>query len=387
MNNWHPQLYKIKAEENGIPESVIENAIAIGNRINRTTPNIPIIFNLEHLASLSGIEYDDLLKLTKRKGEPSFEKEPYRIFSIRKKSSNSKRYICVPDDNLLRVQKYINSFILQNLKVHSSSMAYHRGSKIYNTAQIHCKCQWLIKIDIKDFFENISEVDVYNIFKECGYSNLLSFQLSRLCTRLVPYQKSGSARWRSRKQYDNFHYNHNVIGSLPQGAPTSPMLANLHSRKLDEEITKVASSYNLNYTRYSDDISLSSCENSLDRSKCNEIVKEIYRILYSNKFTPKKVKTNIVPPGSRKIVLGVLVSESSPKLTKEFKKNITQHLHFCNLKSVGPVKHAKHKEFDSLIGFKHHLHGLIAHSLNIDKKFGLKAKRLFDSISWPDLPF
>ncbi|MBA5682244.1 RNA-directed DNA polymerase [Photobacterium damselae subsp. damselae] len=392
MNNWRPQQYRIEAQRKGVPENVINSAIAIGDKISSTGLNIPIIFNLEHLSYLSGVDYNQLYKLTKRVGERFYEKENYRIFTIKKKNSKSKRYICVPNHKLLRVQKYINKFILQQIKTHHASMAYNSGCQIVDVAKLHCNSRWLIKIDIKDFFEEISEVNVYSVFNECGYSNLLSFQLARLCTRIVPYQKEDvlnniKSRWKSSKQYRNINYNHDVTGSLPQGAPTSPMLANLFFRALDEKIMTIANKYNLIYSRYSDDIALSSRDDLFGRSKCHQVVKDVYKVLYSSGLSPQKGKTKILSPGSRKIILGLVVNGSSPKLTKEFKKNLLQHLHFCNLKSIGPVRHAKYKKFDSIIGFRNHLHGLISYALNVDPNFGKKVKQQYDHIDWPPLPF
>jgi len=393
MNNiWRPQLYISQAKKQDIPTHIVNHAVAIGDRITSKGLNIPIIFNLEHLAKLSGVDYDQVYKLTKRTGENSTGKDYYRIFSIRKKDTRSKRYICVPAKNLLRVQKYINQFILHNLKSHPSSMAYNKGCKIADVASMHCQAKWMLKIDIEDFFENISEVDVYKIFFSSGYSKLLSFQLARLCTRIVPYQKEHAekyshSRWRAHKNYNNKNYNFHVIGSLPQGAPTSPLLANLVFRELDEKITKIAHSYGVSYTRYSDDLTFSSCDTKFGRKKCYRLMRDIYDSLHSNGLSPKKKKTKIISPGSRKIVLGLLVDGPEPKLTKEFKANILRHLHFCSLESVGPVRHAKHQKFDSVIGFKNHLKGLVSYSLSVDLKFGAKVKSLYESIDWPAVPF
>lgn len=44
---------------------------------------------------------------------------------------------------------------------------------------------------------------------------------------------------------------------LPQGAPTSPLLANAVCGKLDRKLLGLAKRFNLNYSRYADDITFS----------------------------------------------------------------------------------------------------------------------------------
>lgn len=94
-----------------------------------------------------------------------------------------------------------------------------------------------MKVDVKSFFESISERQVYHAFRSFGYPALISFELARLCTRFpMGKAKAKMRRWRTNaKTYQIPAYKTTFVGHLPQGAPTSPMLANIVCFRLDVE--------------------------------------------------------------------------------------------------------------------------------------------------------
>ncbi|ELA7316197.1 RNA-directed DNA polymerase [Vibrio alginolyticus] len=383
MKIWRPQLYHKLGIQNNLASQTLNSAIEVGNQIKKTKLDIPIIFSINHLAKLSGVNTAQLLRFTCRSQE-----DRYTVFPIRKRTSKRKRYICVPPEPLLRVQKYINQEILHKIPVHHASMAFAKNNCIVDVAAMHCGSKWLIKLDVRDFFENISEVAVYKVFRGLGYPALLSFQLSRLCTRIVPYQhihgmNNDKSRWKSPKSYSIKPFNSKVIGSLPQGAPTSPMLSNLVCRTLDEAILSIAQDYGLYYTRYADDIALSTADSCFTRSKCQQIIRKVNQVIWNHSLSPNRSKVKVIPPGGRKTILGLLVNGTTPKLQKEFKSNLLNHLYYCNHKNIGPVLHAKHKGFDSVIGFKRHISGLVNYACQVESDFGERVKREFNTIVWP----
>jgi RNA-directed DNA polymerase len=91
-----------------------------------------------------------------------------------------------------------------------------------------------------------------------------------------------------------------VIGHLPQGAPTSPMLANLVCAALDTEIQKIASREGLVYTRYADDMTLSG--HIANRDSARKLISELSLIVGKHGFGINSQKANIAKNGGRKIV-------------------------------------------------------------------------------------
>jgi len=355
-----PHIYVKEGKKRGISEEIIKNALIISNISQKY--GIPSILTLKHLAHLTNTEYRYLRQIVERK------RDPYHVFQISKRNGG-KRIICVPDLTLMIVQKWLFKNVLSKIKPHYRSFAYSPGSSILLCAQEHCGCDWLIKIDIRRFFESITEIKVYELFLSIGYQSLIAFELARICTRLsIPTIKK-STKWicNLSKDYQISSYQSRYLGHVPQGAPTSPMIANLVSRILDEKIHEVADNEGFVYTRYADDLMFSSINANCNRKKATNFIRRIYHILRKNKYEPHTAKTVIAPPGSRKLVLGLLVDREKPRLTKNFKNNLKRHIWGVN--RFGLINHLRYRNFQSIWGFKRHIEGLIAYAMMVEPNF------------------
>jgi RNA-directed DNA polymerase len=85
----------------------------------------------------------------------------------------------------MRLQRWIAQNILALAKPHSCSFAYFPDRGVLEAAQRHSGCTWLVKMDIRDFFDSITERRVYRVFRAMGYSALLCFQLARISTSVL----------------------------------------------------------------------------------------------------------------------------------------------------------------------------------------------------------
>jgi len=336
---------------------------------------VPVIYTLMHLAFLTGSPWDRLHECVRR------YRDPYAMHEIRKRSGGNRR-ICVPAPYLKRVQTWIHRSILLSdgarALVHDSSTAYGPGCSSHKNATVHAGASWIVKLDIKDFFESISERQVYHLYRKLGYPALLAFELARLSTRHIsPYRegarlfRDGRWRWTAGQPGKAWPYPRvDQVGHLPQGAPTSPMLANLVVREMDEKIKIIARAAGATYTRYADDMVLSLTFGS--RAAATALLQSVADVVTGEGFRINRKKTHACGPGARKIVTGLLVNETSPRLPRSLKDEIELALHFIERR--GLMAHLEHKKSNNPIGYLNHLKGLILYAQLIEPDFASAAK-------------
>ncbi|EPL3170453.1 reverse transcriptase family protein [Serratia marcescens] len=381
---WSSQSYKNQGLANRLSVPLLDEAIAQSELLIYSEYTLPSILSLKHLAKRTSVEYEWLRSFVIRSALHGVENfEIYKKFSIRKRSGG-RRFIHVPSPKLMHTQRWISEHILKGLPVHPASHAFRKGNSIKKCASRHCGAKWLIKIDIADFFSSVSEIQVYRIFRALKYQPLVAFELTRLCTvgtsDLSP--RTEFPQWRTNKFNEAIPlYHQTVLGYLPQGAPTSPFLANLVMKKCDSALNNLAKKNGLVYTRYSDDLSFSTGDKDFGRSRAKHFIFEAYKIISQSGFRPQFRKTTIVPPGGKKIILGLNVESEFPRLAKSIRDSIRQHLYF--LEKVGPVQHALNRKFDSVWGLKSHVRGLIDYANMIEPDFAEVSLEKFQSIEWP----
>jgi hypothetical protein len=154
-------------------------------------------------------------------------------------------------------------------------------------------------------------------------------------------------------------------------------------KSFDRELTDLAQNSGMEYSRYADDITLSTSKSALSRDQAVSLVGKVYALLGKHGLSPNVSKTKISPPGSRKVVLGLLVDGTKPRLTREFRHNIRRHLHYLSRPDVGPSRHAAVRGFSAIAGLRSHVWGLIAFAHDIDPSFASRCAEQFNRIPWP----
>lgn len=252
--------------------------------------NLPIIFEHEHLSHLLG-------RTTLYLNSVVFSQEShYRHFNIKKRSGGL-REIDVPYPALLEIQYWIYNNILENVKFNYCAHGFARKKSIVTNAKIHLNQTELLKIDLLDFFPSISKDRVIALFKRLGYTTEVSYFLGSLCC---------------------------LNESLPQGAPTSPVLSNIISIKLDKRLLAFCKKFDLKYTRYADDIAISG---SKIPTKLFDYVKTI---IEDEGFKVNESKTKFYKNKGRRILTGVSINTDQLKAPKEYKKKLFQELFYID---------------------------------------------------------
>jgi RNA-directed DNA polymerase len=80
-------------------------------------------------------------------------------------------------------------------------------------------------------------------------------------------------------------------------------------------------------------------------------------------------------------VLGLQVDGDAPRLRREFKDSLRQHLHY--LEKFGPIEHANARNFDSVWGMKCHIRGLIDYANMVEPEYAGSLKKRFNELDWP----
>jgi len=379
MRNTSPQRYSSEGLALGVETSILDNAASTIRRIQDVNPNLYPLLTLNHLSQATGVSYGYLRKAVGR------EIKTYKHFMMKKRvpGRNNKRMISTPHERLLVCHQWISQNILSFAPAHHASFAYHPKSSPVFAAQVHVNAKWLIKVDIQDFFHAVSEHKVYRVFHSLGYSRLLSFELARLCTMPAKKHSGHLACSNGDSEYKIEHYQTPYIGILPQGAPTSPMLSNLVMREIDQALTTLASKTNMRYTRYADDI-VFSCYGDREAKTINTTKRQILEILNKGGFRPNHRKTVVRGPGTRKIVLGLLVDGSRPRLTRDYKDMLRLHLHYLTHSDYGPAAHATARK-TSISKIYHHILGKIYWARSVEPKFGNNILDIFNAVDWPPI--
>jgi RNA-directed DNA polymerase len=331
-------------------------------------PQLPLINNLD--TSWKFLEENNIL--TRDTLIRSLERNIaiYDEIQITKRDG-SVRHISVPNKELKVFQfKILRSFLDEPETYHSAAFAYIKGKSAVQCARVHENAQWLVKIDIQDFFHHIDERMIYWSFLERGVKPYSSFLLARLLTRVaydwqeitkeLPRKYKRNRRHSLTKKYDVYGKR---LGFLPQGSPTSGAISNLVSFDLDNRLSAVAAANSLIYTRYADDIIFSS-ESEFDRSLAERALKEAQAVIRKKGFKVNEGKTRIIPPGARKKILGVLVGDGGLRLPRDTKQRIDGDLRA--IAKFGFKKHAKKTKLKNELALLNKVFGQLvwAHEVN-----------------------
>ena len=370
-----PQRYASGGQRQGIDAVTLEHALGALARIRETDPRITPVLTLRHFSLLTGLPYMFLRRTVARRA-----RNGYRFVYLKKRipGRSTMRMISIPPPSLAEAQRWLVDNVLRYTTPHPASFAFHPDSSPVIAAEQHPNTKWLLKVDIEDFFHSVSEGRVSVIFADLGFPKLLAFEFGRLCTISCD---RGPNRNPDPHPGPITFYQSNFEGILPQGAPTSPMLANLAMLRTDAKLSAYAQEMGFRYSRYADDLAFSSTR---DRSisEMHALQREVYRILNDAGFRPNHRKTAIRGPGTRRIILGLLVDGPSPRLSRGYKDNIRLHLHYLTSPEYGPAKHAMARK-TGISSIYHHVRGLIAWVEQVEPAFGRAALEQFRSADWP----
>jgi hypothetical protein len=301
----------------------------------------------------------------RRAWEPALQHYHYAV--IRKRSGSS-RLIEAPKPRLKSIQRRILHGILNAVPVHEAAHGFVVGRSCLTGAQIHGGETIVATFDLSQFFSSIGLPRVHGLFRCLGYPWAVARRLTGLCTTITP-----ADLFRRIPGLDDHQQALCRMPHLPQGAPTSPALANLLAWPLDRRLSKLAAAAGANYTRYADDLAFSG-DAALARG-LGRLGATIETIVREEGFDLNPAKTRFMPRSRSQRVTGVVVNDHCNVERGEFDR-LKAILHNCA--RTGPSGQNRADVPD----FRRHLDGRVAWVEQVNPERGAKLRALFDRIDW-----
>lgn len=337
---------------------------------------LPAIESAGELAgwlSLSGDELEwfaDLKGLGNQLRNGKLQHYHYRVSP---KRSGGVRLIEMPKPRTKELQRRILAGILEPIPVHPAVHGFVKGRSIVSFAAPHAGKPVVLRLDLQDFFPGFPAARVQAIFRTLGYPEGVADRLGGISTNAVPRDvwnvrplEIAAAEWReARTLYTHPH--------LPQGAPTSPALANLMAYRLDCRLSGLARTAGAMYTRYADDLGFSGDE-GFERG-VERFAAHAAAIALEEGFSVNHHKTRIMRQGVRQQLAGVVVNR---------KVNLRRcdlellEATLTNCVRVGPESQNRERVPD----FRAHLQGRIGFVEMVNETQGQRLRRLFEAIQW-----
>ncbi len=266
--------------------------------------------NAKYLAAvLNAVLRLNLLENPSRKAKPvsfkllnyyAFHKgeRRYRTFLISKRTPGEQREIKAPDYGLMRLQRLLLGCLTAAFSTcDDAAHGFVSGRSVLTNALPHAGRRYVLNLDLENFFPNTPVQRVVKVLQ------LQPFGLVKPVAHLIASLCCDQ-------------------GSLPQGAPTSPLLTNAVCQRLDRRLRQLAFRHRCTYTRYADDLTFSS-----NRPAFQELFhKELNAILTLEGYKQNPNKQRLQTPNQRQEVTGVVVNQR-PNVTREYARQIRAMLH------------------------------------------------------------
>lgn len=382
----HSDVVRFLLEDQGFrrAHAVRYNQLSVAEWINeppRMQPSeaagrwgLPAIETVGDLAAWLSLEpaelewFADLKGLCAKTGR--FKLAHYH-YLIRSKRSGGVRLIESPKSKLKALQRRILSAILDRVPVHPAVHGFVRGRSIVSFAAPHVGRHVLLRLDLENFFPAFPAARAQAFFRTLGYPEPVADRLGGICSNAAP-----RSLWRDRPlEFDRTTWREAqdlyARPHLPQGAPSSPALANLTAYRLDCRLTGLATSAGAVYTRYADDLAFSGAEEfsrAVERFSTHAAA-----IALEEGFGVNHHKTRIMRQGVRQSLAGVVVNQRLGLRRKDLE---ILEATLTNCVRFGPESQNRPGVKD----FRAHLEGRIGFVEMVERGKGERLRAIFEAI-------
>lgn len=231
------------------------------------------------------------------------------------KKSGGRRKLLVPDALLRTIQRNLLHHVLEEFQISEFACAYKKGTSIVDNARPHVGAKLVLKLDIQDFFDQITWILVYqNAFPGTHFPPAIRKMLTEFCC---------------------------VRDRLPQGAPTSPTVSNLVMRPFDVHMGEWCREREIRYTRYCDDLTFSGA------FAPEEVIRKVRGFLQVYGFELNRKKTRVLGRGNAQSVTGIVVNEKA-QVSRAYRRKLRQEVYLFDRYGIKTAEGPKNDERERL---------------------------------------
>jgi RNA-directed DNA polymerase len=276
----------------------------------------------EELAEFLGVTPEHLHFL-------AYTRKPrYRVFEIKKRRGGL-RSLAEPIVGLKIVQQKLNQVLYALYRPRNGVHGYVRGLSLATNAQVHERRRWVLNLDLADFFPSIHFGRVRGMLMAVPYN--IPAEVATIVAQLCCHDSK-----------------------LPQGAPTSPVLANMVCARLDADLLRLARRARATYTRYADDITFSSdlpvisarLVADLSVLSSPRLSEELGQVISNNGFKVNLDKVRLQRADTRQMVTGLVVNRF-PNVPREYVRELRAMLHDWKTKGLDQAASRFINEYDT----------------------------------------
>lgn len=261
----------------------------------------------------------------------------HRILIPKRKGGH--RALQAPDARLKFLQRKLLSLFEVIYTPRNPVHGFTKSRGVITNAAQHQLRPYLLNIDLEDFFPSITEKRVAGVFNRIGIDREVVDLLIDLTM---------------------------VQNQLPQGAPTSPIISNMICFRFDRQLMQFAGKNHLKYTRYADDITLSSFRsmagafNGVHPSGGHvsevQLSANLRQIIATNGFKINSKKTWYAEKSSRKEVTGLIVNKYT-NIKRNYIRNIRSSIYIAEKLGVSNAERKYFEKYGKQISLKNSIKG------------------------------
>lgn len=350
----------------------------VGMREAHPRWGLPRIDTVGDLAKALDLDVPTLLWLADMRGLSRLGRTPHYHPKWMAKPRGGFRLLEAPKSRLKAVQRTLLTHVIDKIPPHPSAHGFVRGKGVLSHASIHVGRDVVLRMDLEDFFASVPVARVFATFRALGYTANVARMLGGLVTTRAAADEAGllpayptahdiDALRRTRLRMRGRH--------LPQGAPTSPALANLCAFGLDVRLAAAAAKVGARYSRYADDLVFSG-----DREFASNVrgfSTLVAAIAIDEGFVVNHRKTHVARAGRQQKVTGIVVNRM-PSIARPEVDLLEATL--VNCVRTGPEAQNRDHHPD----FERHLRGRVAWMVHVKPALARKLVPLLAAIRWSE---